>query len=114
MFSQQEECKCICQQDPYHGERHPVDLVLIFGFVLSERTVTVGIRKSTNECKARTQQLSSAVATPGKSVASFLVPFFHLINPGLQNNETNHLKDAVPKPFFPITSVPPGTQDCSV
>lgn len=29
----------------YHGERHPVDLVLIFGFVLPERAVPVERRE---------------------------------------------------------------------
>lgn len=53
-FNKQGERKCSYHQDPYHGERHPVDLVLIFGFVLSERTVTVEIRKCTNKCKAIT------------------------------------------------------------
>lgn len=55
---------------PYHGERHPVDLVLVFGFVLSEGTVTAEIREGTNKCKATTSQVIAAVATPGKRAAS--------------------------------------------
>lgn len=57
---------------PYHGERHPVDLVLIFGFVLPERAVPVERRKRMliNKCQASAYQGISAVAMPGKSGAS--------------------------------------------
>lgn len=61
----------VTEASPYHGERHPVDLVLIFGFVLPERAVPGERRKrALINVKSQHNQGISAVEMLGNSGAS--------------------------------------------
>lgn len=47
---------CVCVDVSYHGERHAVNLMFVFGLVLSERTVPKQRREGDREAEGEQEK----------------------------------------------------------